>query len=92
MEQKIQNNKNILLILLLVCILLMIFLGIMFKLLMDNSKCVSNPFSYGAKLIEDQGITPYCSCQLAREGRVYNPIYFDGNGIYQDRSFIENGN
>lgn len=59
-------------------IIILLFCAAMFKVIQENDKCTSNPFSYGAKRIISKD-PYYCSCRS-----VGWSFTFDENGIYED--------
>lgn len=61
-------------------IVIMGFVYIMAQLIVENSQCTSNPFSYAANTIqtsEGSNIEPLCACQVGQAG-----FWFDKEGTY----------
>ncbi len=44
-------------------ILLIAFIGVMFKMILENGECTDNPFTYSAKKLKESGGNYLCSCQ-----------------------------
>ena len=63
----------------LVIICLIILATLFIKMSKENSKCINNPFVYGAEKTAEQGMEVTCSCtSLDPE---YSGFYFDKNGL-----------
>lgn len=82
------KQKTIYLLVGLVVTIILLFGSVMFKLIAENGQCVNNPFTYGARTIEEKGMAVMCRCDSL------NPEYvgfsYDKEGIYvnEDHDYI----
>lgn len=77
MEKKTINK--IFWIFIVICLVALFF--VMNRMIKENNKCISNPFTYGADHLENQigeKIVPICSCYSINGGS----FSFDDQGIY----------
>lgn len=67
------------------------FFILLFKIIIENSECTSNPLVYGAnRIIGKDGEPLYASCSCSGTGWSF---WFDGKGIYKDSPLLnERGN
>lgn len=72
-----ENKKKIYLIAAITLILALAFVGVMIKMILENSKCVDDPFGYSAMRLKESGGEYLCGCQ--------------GMGNFLDFSFNEDG-
>ena len=72
-----------------VCLIIcLIILGILiFKMIKENSKCVENPFVYGAQETAEQGLEIICSC-IPLDPK-YVGFNFDKDGLIIQKNFID---
>jgi len=71
-----------------VCLIIcLVVLGILiFKMIKENSKCVGNPFIYGAQKTAEQGLEVMCSC-IPLDPK-YVGFHFDKNGLVIQKNFL----
>lgn len=77
-----KQNKILYLLIGAVIIIVLLFGLAMFKLISENNQCVNNPFTYGARVIEEQGMPVICRCDSL------DPDYI-GFSYNKDRIFID---
>ncbi len=72
--------KNIRIFLAFLLIIFIIILGtLVMKIIKENAECQQDPFTYGAKNIQERGFEINCNCYFL--GDDYDPFYFDSEGI-----------
>jgi len=101
MEENNNLKRKLLIIGAVVIILFIAFAGVMVKMIVENGKCIDDPFRYAAQKLKDSGGNYACSCSSldpelldfsfsADEGiKIINPNqnYFNINDL--DLSSIE---
>ena len=72
-------KKKLLILIIITTILFLAFIGIMFKMITENGKCIDNPFGYSATKLRESGGYYNCYCDsLSPELLDFS---FDENGI-----------
>jgi len=59
-------------------ILFILICIVVFKIIQVNNECTANPFIYGAKNLEKQGVNVICSCENEHYKKLF---WFDSNKI-----------
>ena len=72
-------KKKLFIIIIITVILFLAFVGVMFKMIIENGKCVDNPFKYSAIKLKESGGNYLCSCQSLDPELL--DFSFNGNGI-----------
>lgn len=62
MEENKKFKRKVIFIALFVVIMFLAFAGIMVKMIIENGKCVDDPFRYAAQRLNDSGGNYACSC------------------------------
>lgn len=74
-----EHKKKLYLAIGITLILALVFVGTMTKMIIENGKCVDDPFGYSAQRLEESGGMYMCGCQS------FDPelldFTFDSNGI-----------
>ena len=56
-------NKKLKIIIIITSIIALSFIGIMFKMIQENGKCIDKPFEYSAEKLKESGGNYICSCK-----------------------------
>lgn len=100
-----ENKKKIIILSVVVLVLIMAFALVMVKLIVENGKCVDDPFRYAAQKLENSGGNYACSCSsldpelldfsFSTEGiKIKNPNenYFNINDLEFPSIEVKGGN
>lgn len=68
-----------------VIIIVLLFGWVMFKLIINNDECISNPFTYSAKAAGEQGMDILCHCEPL--SHKYAGFSYDKDGIYINEGY-----
>ncbi len=72
-------KKKLLILIIITTILFIAFVGVMFKMIMENGECIDNPFKYSAVKLNESGGDYLCSCKSLTPELL--DFSFDENGI-----------
>lgn len=85
-----ENKRKLNIIIAITIILTLAFIGIMVKMILENSKCVDNPFKYSAIKLNKSGGNYLCSCKSLDPNLLDFSFNEEGIKIIEHNSMIIN--
>ena len=78
-----EHKKKLYLAIGITLLVILTFAGTMVKMIIENGKCVDNPFGYSAQRLEESGGMYSCSCSSLDPGLL--DFSFDSDGIHIEK-------